>query len=519
MHGFFVIQVILRAIADSASALSYIIALLFLFFFHFGVAGVFLFAENDPYYFGDIGKAFVTLFQVSTLDEWSPIAKTNMYGCDLYGYQTGEDYFDDKCEHPNGLGWIAAVYFFLFIIFGTMVLLSLFIGIIIASMELIKMRIKDESIIWKKVSEVQAKRGYISSSTISNLLEVFDAIDVGANGVLSIVELKPLLDLVSSQQSVQYEIFMAVDQDYSGRVDFAEFLEFVHHLGIAYKNEHGYVVRPTPAAPSRKGRQWSFRGLIRTHSVADGSIGSMASDDSKDCDRNKSTEKVKRNYNGKNAKIHNANESSNQKNPSTDFNKQKKSVDKRSYSKQQSFPHDGKYNDDFIGGVETDIEKYDEKECNVELDIIEDVHHRVDVPSSTSSDIESGDIFPSNHDARNDFDSSNSEYPKTHRVLEHGSGSESSRISPDHDDNAQNTKTDQNEKIAECSIPPTDNLESSEQTSWTCEHISRHEIAPNMTLVLDVREGESASRYAAFISNRIEVGAEVEARCGGSQVS
>jgi hypothetical protein len=245
-------QVILRATADSAQALSYIIVLLFLFFFHFGVAGVFLFAENDPYFFGNIGKAFVTLFQISTLDSWAVIARTNMYGCDLYGYQTGEDYFDDKCENPNGLGWLAAGYFFIFIVFGTMVLLSLFIGIIIASMEIIKLGIKEEDLIWKKVADVQATRKYMTSATISNLLEIFDLIDIGANGVLTMIELKPVLELVSKSESVQYTIFMKVDQDYSGSVDFAEFLELVHHLGVAYTSCASKLLRKHPSKLSRK---------------------------------------------------------------------------------------------------------------------------------------------------------------------------------------------------------------------------------------------------------------------------
>jgi hypothetical protein len=80
-----------------------------------------------------------------------------MYGCDLIGYQTGEEYFDNKCEHPNGLGWIAACYFYIFIILGTMVLLSLFVGIIIASMEIIKQNIQDEDEIWSKVEIVKKK--------------------------------------------------------------------------------------------------------------------------------------------------------------------------------------------------------------------------------------------------------------------------------------------------------------------------------------------------------------------------
>ena len=58
------LNVILHAIASSARALLYVIMLLCAFFFHFGIAGVFLFADNDPQHFGSLWKAFVTLFQV-----------------------------------------------------------------------------------------------------------------------------------------------------------------------------------------------------------------------------------------------------------------------------------------------------------------------------------------------------------------------------------------------------------------------------------------------------------------------
>lgn len=263
---------ILRAIADSALALTYVIILLFLFFFHFAIAGVFLFAQNDPYYFGNIGKSFITLFQVSTLDAWIGFARTNMYGCDLYGYQTGEDYFDVKCENPLGLGWLAAFYFFCFIVFGTMVLLSLFIGILIASMEIIKQSMKDENAIWKKVSDVQAHREYINSTTVANLLEVFDLIDVGANGILTLIELKPLLEIVSKVEATQYNIFLKVDKDYSGCVDFAEFLEFIHHLGVEYRHMKAEEAKKTPPILKNDEKErrkrfsdstanWSFKNL------------------------------------------------------------------------------------------------------------------------------------------------------------------------------------------------------------------------------------------------------------------
>jgi hypothetical protein len=124
--------------------------------------------------------------QVVTLDDWSEVAKTNMYGCDLYGYDSGEDYYDAKCEKATGLGWFAAWYFLVFIVFGVMVLVSLFVGIIITSMELLKEGIKEEEEVWAKVKAMQ-KDFNLRDTTIDNLLEIFDMIDIGENGKLTVI--------------------------------------------------------------------------------------------------------------------------------------------------------------------------------------------------------------------------------------------------------------------------------------------------------------------------------------------
>ena len=123
--------------------------------------------------------------QVSSLDDWSEIARTNMYGCDLYGYDSGEDYYDSQCQSPRGLGWFAAWYFIVVVIIGTMVLLSLFVGIIITSMELLKEGIKEEKEVWAKV-RVKQRQYNMRDATINNLLEIFDLIDIGQNGKLTV---------------------------------------------------------------------------------------------------------------------------------------------------------------------------------------------------------------------------------------------------------------------------------------------------------------------------------------------
>ena len=179
------LNIMLRAIAASAKAMVYVVLLMFLFFYNFAIVGVLLFQQNDYYGFGDLFKAVMTLVQISTLDDWSEVAKTNMYGCDYYGYDSGEDYYDHKCDNPKGLGWIAAWYFLIFIVFGVMVLVSLFVGIIITSMELLKEGIKEEEEVWEKVREMQ-KEFNLRDTTVDNLLEIFDLIDIGENGKLTV---------------------------------------------------------------------------------------------------------------------------------------------------------------------------------------------------------------------------------------------------------------------------------------------------------------------------------------------
>ena len=58
------LNIMMKAIAGSVRALVYVVLLMCLFFYHFAIAGTFLFAENDPYHFQNMLKSFVTLFQV-----------------------------------------------------------------------------------------------------------------------------------------------------------------------------------------------------------------------------------------------------------------------------------------------------------------------------------------------------------------------------------------------------------------------------------------------------------------------
>ena len=90
-----------------------IMLLLMLIFYVFSVMASKLFGEAKPEQFGNLGAAAYTLFQVMTFDDWSAgIVKPLMQ------------------EHPY-----AAVFFIVFILLSTFMVLNLFIGVVVSALD------------------------------------------------------------------------------------------------------------------------------------------------------------------------------------------------------------------------------------------------------------------------------------------------------------------------------------------------------------------------------------------------
>ncbi len=107
------LQLLVGALLKSLSAMGYVSLLLALLFYIYAVAGIHLFGAHDPKHFGSLPAAFLSLFRLVTLDNWA-------------------DLFNTQLEHVPGIK--VAIYFVTFIVFGTMIILNLFIGIIMNSM-------------------------------------------------------------------------------------------------------------------------------------------------------------------------------------------------------------------------------------------------------------------------------------------------------------------------------------------------------------------------------------------------
>ncbi len=107
------LQLLVGALLKSLSAMGYVALLLALLFYIYAVTGIHLFGAHDPKNFGSLAAACLSLFRLVTLDNWA-------------------DLFAAQVAHVAPIK--VAIYFVTFIVFGTMIILNLFIGIIMNSM-------------------------------------------------------------------------------------------------------------------------------------------------------------------------------------------------------------------------------------------------------------------------------------------------------------------------------------------------------------------------------------------------
>ena len=128
------LQVLVSALLKSIPSLGYVGLLLLLHFYIYAVMGTFIYGENDPVRFGNLQRSMMSLFQVLTLEGWNDVLNTQMYGSDKY--------YSEEFRAMAGAARVsaaqpiaAAAFFVSFILLGTMIMLNLFTGVIIGSMQ------------------------------------------------------------------------------------------------------------------------------------------------------------------------------------------------------------------------------------------------------------------------------------------------------------------------------------------------------------------------------------------------
>jgi len=116
------LKLIISALLRSIPSMGYVIMLIGLLFYVYAIVGVFVFGATDPMHFGDLHHAFVTLFKVLTLEGWTDIMNVHIFG-------------ESVNENMQIISLWPFFYFASFILIGAMIILNLFIGVIMNSME------------------------------------------------------------------------------------------------------------------------------------------------------------------------------------------------------------------------------------------------------------------------------------------------------------------------------------------------------------------------------------------------
>ena len=259
------LKLIVGAVLEAAHAMRYIGLIHFLFYFLFALGGFEAFSKNDPVHFGNFHTCMLTLFRCATLDDWTDVMYINMFGCKQ---AAGYERYPELCtDNSFGWGWVGAVYFVVFIVIGSFVLLSLFIGVVTATMEEAADKMKLSQEIEARVRRVQAVKK-VPSSTIDHYREVYRKLDVDRRGAVEVTELRIAI-MVAGQDVGDEELnalFGLMDANGNGHIDFAEFLLFicdVHQAGgdlwkLVYLREvaarSGATIMPEAKVPSEESK-------------------------------------------------------------------------------------------------------------------------------------------------------------------------------------------------------------------------------------------------------------------------
>jgi voltage-gated sodium channel len=117
------LRVLVSTLLHSIPSIFNILILLGMLFFIYSIIGYHLFKDVDPAHWSDFLTAFITLFEVLTLEEWVSVTEPIM----------------------EQLGPIYWAYFASFILIGTFIIINLFISVIVRKSEEAHRRVEEES--------------------------------------------------------------------------------------------------------------------------------------------------------------------------------------------------------------------------------------------------------------------------------------------------------------------------------------------------------------------------------------
>ena len=109
------LRLIVAALVRAIPSVGHVIMLMSIVVYIYAIMGYHLFHEHDPAHWGSLGQALLTLFNMTTLDNWTAVMNAAM---ERYQF--------------------AWVYFVSFVVIGTFIVVNMFIAIIINSLDEVK---------------------------------------------------------------------------------------------------------------------------------------------------------------------------------------------------------------------------------------------------------------------------------------------------------------------------------------------------------------------------------------------
>jgi len=217
------LQVVVQGLVGGLASIGYIGVILVLFYYIFAILGMILFRENDPWHFGELQLAMLTLFRISTLDDWTDVMYINMYGCERYGYAS----MKPMCKESSPNVVISVLYYSTFIIFGSLVLLTLFIGIVTTSMEDATSKLETELELDRNTASIQVKFG-LSDQELREHIAAFYLIDRNKSGLWCLDEVSLALyccGITNVSKGMVARWMIQLDENADGELSFEEVVE------------------------------------------------------------------------------------------------------------------------------------------------------------------------------------------------------------------------------------------------------------------------------------------------------
>ncbi len=262
------LYVVIQALINGLASIGYVGVILFLVFYFFSIIGIILFKDNDPWHFGLLHLALISLFRIATLDNVSAVMTIGMYGCDLGGLGDVYEPFPEQCTKPQRTMVFTVIYFIVFVVLAAQVLLTLFIGVISTSMEEARASKDKEMETEARIAVYRDQWLEGDENRTKAFQDVFEMLDLDGGGAINVEELDlglECINLVMTKQEIRdlmAEVNPKVKDDPKVGLDVVQFMEFMlstpKYKQSAEINRDNYI-RQQRIAKKHKSQSWYQR--------------------------------------------------------------------------------------------------------------------------------------------------------------------------------------------------------------------------------------------------------------------